>query len=153
MHDRFLLIVYSDKKSTFEKLLETDRSLLIHTKNLQILATEFFKETKDLTSTIFSEIFSKRCVHYNLRHASKFSVPNVKSTFPGIKSLSNVGPKIWDLVPKELKELSNLSAFKKAIEKWETQNCPCRICKKYLKNLDFIWYFFLTFLIFIIVMF
>ena len=138
MHDRFLLIVYSDKKSTFEKLLETDRSLLIHTRNLQILATEFFKETKDLTSTIFSEIFSKRCVHYNLRHASKFSVPNVKSTFPGIKSLSNVGPKIWDLVPNELKELSNLSAFKKAIEKWETQNCPCRICKKYLKNLDFI---------------
>ena len=30
---------------------------------------------------------------------------------------------MWDLVPKELKELSNLSAFKEAITKWNPQNC------------------------------
>ena len=35
--------------------------------------------------------------------------------------MSYLGPKIWDLVPKELKELSSLSAFKKAIKKWKPQ--------------------------------
>ena len=116
--------MYSDKTSSFKKLLETDRSVLIHIRNLQILATEIFKESKDLAPTILSEIFSKRSVQYNLRHASDFSVPNVKSTFHGTESLSYVGSKIWDLVSKELKELSSLNAFKKALKKWKPQKYP-----------------------------
>ena len=57
--EKCLRVVYSDKTSSFEKLLETDRSVPTHIRNLQILATEFFKESKDLAPTIFSEIFSK----------------------------------------------------------------------------------------------
>ena len=136
LHERCLRTVCSDKTSSFET--ETDRSLPIHISNLQILATEFFKDSQDLAPTIFSEIFSERNVQYNLRYASEFSVPNVKSTFHGKESFSYLGPKIWDLVPKELKELSSLSAFKKAIKKWKPQNCPCRLCKKYIQNLGFI---------------
>ena len=132
LHERCLCIVYSDKTSSFEKPLETDRSVPIHIRNLQTLATEFFKESKDLAPTIFSEISSKRSVQYDLHHASEFSVPNAKSIFHGTESLSYLGPKIWDLVPKEIKELSSLSAFKKAIKKWKPQNCPCRLCKKYI---------------------
>ena len=138
LHERCLRIVYSDKTSSFEKLLETDRSVPIHIRNLQILATEFFKESKGLAPTIFSEVFSKRSVQYNLRHASEFSASDVKSTFHGTESLSYLGPNIWDLVPKELKELSNLSAFKNAIKKWKPQNWPCRLCKKYIRNIGFI---------------
>ena len=138
LHERCLRIMYNDKTSSFGKLLETGRSVPIHIRNLQILATEFSKENKDLAPTIFSEIFSKRSVEYNLRHASEFSVPNLKSTFHGTESLSYLGSKIWDLVPKELKELSSLSAFKKAIKKWKPQNCPSRLCKKYIQNLRFI---------------
>ena len=78
----------SDKTSSIEKFLETDRSVPIQIRNLQVLATEFFKESKDLAPIIFSEIFSKRSVQYNLRHTSKFSIPNVKSTFHGAESLS-----------------------------------------------------------------
>ena len=62
LHERCLRIVYSDKTLSFEKLSEIDRSVPIHIKNLQILATEFFKESKNLAPTIFSEIFSKGSV-------------------------------------------------------------------------------------------
>ena len=124
--------------SSFEKHLETDRSVLIHIRNLQILATEFFKEIKDPAPTIFREIFSERSIEYNLRHAFEFSVPNVKSTFHGTESLSYLGTKIWDLVPKKLKELLSLSAFKIIIKKWKPQNCLCRLCRKYIQNLGFI---------------
>ena len=88
LHERCLRIVYSDKTLSFEKLLETDRSVPIHIRNLQILATEFFEESKDLAPTIFSEVFSKRSIRYNLRHPSEFSVPNMKNTFHGTESLS-----------------------------------------------------------------
>ena len=88
LHERCLPIVNSGKTSSFEKILETDRSVPIHIRNLQILATELFKESEDLALTIFSESFSKRSVQYNFRQASEFSVPNVKSTFPGTESLN-----------------------------------------------------------------
>ena len=91
-----------------------------------------------MTPPIFTEIFSERSVQYNFRHTSEFSVPNVKSTFHGTKSLLYLGPKILDLIPQELKEPSSLSTFKKPIKKWKLQNCPCRLCKKYIQNLDFI---------------
>ena len=85
--------------------------IYIFQRNLQ-----FFKESKDLAPTIFNEIFSKRSVQYNLHHASEFSVPNVKNTFHSTELLSYLGPKIWDLVPKELKELSSLSALKRQLK-------------------------------------
>ena len=81
LQERCLRIVFSDKTSSFGKLLETGRSVLIHIRNLQILAAGLSKENKDLAPTIFHESFSKRSVQYNLRHASEFSVPNVKNTF------------------------------------------------------------------------
>ena len=62
----------------------------------------------------------------------------MKSTFHGAESLSYLGPKIWDLVPKELKELLSLSAFEKPIKKWKPQNCPCRLSKKCIQNFGFI---------------
>ena len=62
LHERCLYIVYSDRTSSLEKLLETDRTVSLHIRNLQILAIEFFKESKDLAPTIFSEVFSKRSV-------------------------------------------------------------------------------------------
>ena len=66
--------MYCDKTPSFQKRLEADRSVPIHIRNLQILAKEFFKESKDLVRNILSEFFSKQSVQYNLRHASEFSV-------------------------------------------------------------------------------
>ena len=50
-----------------------------------------------------------------------------KALFNVTECLSYLGPKTRDLVPKQLKELSSLSAFKKTIEKRKPQNCFCKI--------------------------
>ena len=69
-----------------------------------------------------NEVFSLSV--YKRTISVQFSVPNIKSTFYGTESFSYQRPKIQNLVPKELKELSSLSPFKKEIEKWKRQNCP-----------------------------
>ena len=68
----------------------------------------------------------------------EFTVPNVKSVFHGTESVSYIGPKIWDMVPSNIKDLNNLSAFKQAIKKWKPEKCPCRWGKTYIPNLGFI---------------
>ena len=121
LHERCLRMVFSGKTSSFKKYLEKNKSVPIHIGNLQILATEFWQESKDLVPTTFGEFFSKQSVQYDLRHASEFYVSNVKSTSDITKSLSYLGPNIWNLLPKEHKEISRSSeacAFEKTTTKW-----------------------------------
>ena len=50
-----------------KNLLEQDKSVAIHTRNLQMLATEIFKVyQKIITPPIFSEIFHRHDINYKL---------------------------------------------------------------------------------------
>ena len=64
LHERCLRIIYSDKQSSFEALLEKDGSLSIHNRNIQILATEMFKIKNDLSPEIMTELFEQRNEHH-----------------------------------------------------------------------------------------
>ena len=44
LHERCLRIIYSDKQSLFEELLEKEGSISIYQRNLQVHATEMYKE-------------------------------------------------------------------------------------------------------------
>ena len=43
LHEICLRLIYNDKRSSFEDLLEKDNPVSIHHKNLQALAIEMFK--------------------------------------------------------------------------------------------------------------
>ena len=137
--ERCLRIMYDDKQSSFIKLLEKDNSVSIHQRNLQILAIEMFKVSNGLSPVLMNDIFKLRGEQtYNLRKLSQFYRPKVNSVDNGTESVSFLGPKIWDLVPNELKDIGNLAAFKKAIKKWSPEKCPCRLCKNCIRNVGFI---------------
>ena len=49
---------------------------------------------------------------------------NVGSTFHGNESNSYLGPKVWDILPIELKELTSAVAFNKGIKEWKPKKLP-----------------------------
>ena len=49
-----------------------------------------------------------------------------------------MGPKIWDLVPKEMKQVTTLNEFKTKIKIWKLENCPYRLSRTYLPQICFI---------------
>ena len=67
LHERCLCIVYSDKTSSFDKLLDKDESVTIHTRNLEVLTNEMFKVYKNLSQIILAEIFPARQNDYYFR--------------------------------------------------------------------------------------
>ena len=83
---------------------------------------EMIKVYRNISSSIFSEIFHRRDANYNLRINSDFALANVRSVFHGSETTSYLAPKIWDIVPLELKELTNVVAFKKGIKEWKPNN-------------------------------
>ena len=116
--ERYLQIVYNDKKSSFKELLEADKSVPIHIKNLQVLATGMFKVYSTIFPPIVRQLFQLRNNNYNLRQFLQFDLPNVRSVFCGTESISFLGPSIWNIVPNEFKKETSLDAFKKLIKKW-----------------------------------
>ena len=67
LHERCLRLIYNDKRSSFEDLLEKDNSVSIHHKNLQALAIEMFKVHTKTSPEIMQEVFQvKEQGDYNL---------------------------------------------------------------------------------------
>ena len=71
LHERCLRIIYNDKRSSFNALLEKDGSVLIHERNIKILATEMFKVSKNLAQTQMHGIFKLKVQpHFDVRYYS-----------------------------------------------------------------------------------
>ena len=107
------------------ELLEVDGSVSVHMRNNQYLAIEIFR-------------VSRKISRYNLRQISGFSRPLVKSEHHGRESVSFLGPKIWDMLPDDCKDIDNLKIFKNKVKKMKPENCPCRLCKVYVHNISFV---------------
>ena len=138
LHERCLRIIYCDKQSSFQELLEKDSSVSIHARNIQIDATEMYKVSKGMSPPQITVLFARRDEHlYNLRHNAEFLQPLVNFVRCGTESIAYLGRKIWGMVPDTYKIIDSLCDFKKAIKKWKIENCPCRICKVFVKNIGF----------------
>ena len=57
LHEKCLRLIYNDKRSSFEDLLEKDNCVSIHHKNLQALAIEMFKVHTKSSTEIMQEVF------------------------------------------------------------------------------------------------
>ena len=57
LHERALKLVYNNKSSSFRELLERDKSVTIHERNIQVLVTEIFKVKSGVALEIMTEIF------------------------------------------------------------------------------------------------
>ena len=137
IHKRALRIVYRDDKSSFETLLEKDKSFTIHERAIQKLCIELYKVAYGISPKIMRLVFpTKPEVKYPWENI--FQTFNVRTVAWGTESLSHLGPKIWSLIPLEFKKIPTLPKFKNAIRNWKPSKCPCRLCKYYLASVGFI---------------
>ena len=72
LHEKCLRIVYSDKTSSFEELLDKDGSVILHKRNLKVFATDMFKIYWNLSPNIVAETFRTYRNNYNLRYSLFF---------------------------------------------------------------------------------
>ena len=138
LHERALRIAYKDYASSFESLLEKDRSVTIHQKNVQLLMTEMFKTINNLNPSFMDEIFLKRSVRYNLRNTNTFLLPMVHTVNCGTETIRYRGQRIWHYLPQEIKDSNSVQQFKNKIKYWTNEDCDCRLCRQYIPRLGFL---------------
>ena len=82
-------------------------------------------------------MFPSSC-RYNLRtfHLIIFEIPFKNSVYNG--TATYLKPKVWELVPDNLKKINSLTSFKEQIKKWNPENCQCKLCKTYIQHVAFV---------------
>ena len=124
IHERALRITYNDKSSSFQNLLEKDNSVTIHHRNIKILATETYKFLQGLSPPLMNEIFVERNNNYSLRGNNVLTRRRVNSVRYGTETVSFLAPKIWDILPKDIKDSESLDIFKRKIKKMDSIRMP-----------------------------
>ena len=154
LHERALRIAYNDYFSDFSDLLIKDNAVTIHQRNLRSLAIEMYKITNNLCPAFIKDLMTEISVPYNSRSTtqvtedinggvkynekSNYMIPETKTVSFGLESIRYLGPKIWMLVPDELKKSSTLELFKERVRKLKFEKCPCKLCKTYIKGLGYV---------------
>ena len=101
------------------------------TKNkISRLRERCYKTTK---KTSFHDLVEKdsfvSIYHRNLR--SDFTLTIVRSVNYGIESIRYLGPKIWENIIANIKEVHKIERFKSGIKKWKPESC--RLSKTYMQ--------------------
>ena len=92
IHERCIRLIYNDKKSYFENLLDKDKSVSIPHRNLRSLAIDMYKVHRGISPEILNDLFPLRQAdQYNLRNRSQFIIPNMKTVNHGFESLRYLG--------------------------------------------------------------
>ena len=76
-----------------------------------------YKIKNNLSTEILTNSFTQRTKnHYSLRNVCDFQIPFVRTVYHRTESISYLGPKIWDIVPVEMKNAISLNSFKAQIK-------------------------------------
>ena len=75
---------------------------------------------------------------YNLRSGVTVTRTNIRTNKFGFETITTIGAVMWRNLPNDIKNSDSLNIFKHRIKQWTPDNCPCKICRNFIKNLGYI---------------
>ena len=133
VQERGLRPVFRDSKSTYKQLLKRAKLLSLHDRRLQDIACLMFKVKHSLYPQSVRDLFLVKSSTYGLRNAD-FHLPRFYTVTYGKHSLRYRGPKLWNKLLANIRNLTSLSNFKSQIRHVELstlveQGCTnCVLC-------------------------
>ena len=102
------------------------------------------KVWNNICPPIMNTFFDFREHRYNIRKFQEMrqqkvrSIRYVSDMCPicvryGLETALYRAPQLWSLVPADLQLLPNTNLFKSKVNHWECTECPCKLCKTYLR--------------------
>ena len=139
IHKRTLRLIYPNQHQlTFKELLEKNKTVSIHQRNLQTLANEIYKAKNKISPEVVNSLFEFTNKNCNLRNALILKRNRYFTVHYGSGSLVSLTPEIWKLVPDSIKEVKTLSIFKNKFKAWTADQCQCQLGKNYIWQVGFI---------------
>ena len=74
---------------------------------------------------------------YNLRSGVTVTRRDIRTNKFGFETITTIGAVLWRNLPNDINS-DSLNIFKQRIKQWAPDNCPCKICRNFIKNLGYI---------------
>ena len=87
-----------------------------------------------------AEVLVTNVVPYNLCGSTNLVLPKARTNLCGIDTVKFLGQKLWQNLPKEIKEPQTLEIFKRNIRAIPLRY-NCKLCKTFIVNLRFLHVF------------
>ena len=116
---------------TQQKLLEKVELLTVPLYNIQTFCIECHNK---LSQTIFSELFVRSLVNYNLQLQLDFIILQVKTVYKDANLLGYFRLIFWNLIPNKIKYSDSLHDFKSKIRQRKSGTSPCKLCKNFISK-------------------
>ena len=128
VQERGLRIVYNDKFSDYADLLSKANKQTLYIERLKRIALLVYKAINNEGPPVLHDLFEKKELNYNLRDSNKINQPLVNTKKFGIHSLRYSGALLWNQLPFDVKNSTDLKTFKNLIKKWDGSSCKCGVC-------------------------
>ena len=125
IQERALRILYKDNVSTYGELTDKADSSTMLISRLKVLALETFKSMQEINTPAMNDLFTQNDVPYSMRNSMKAIQRKRKTATYGLRSISYLGPKIWNELLSKNSDIANmdLQCFKTFIRTWQGPSC------------------------------
>ena len=77
-------------------------------------------------------------MNYNIRSQTDFSLKSGNTSSYGLRYLRYLAPKVWNLVPQDIRSAKSFSRFIRKIKSWIPDGCPCILCRTYIRQVEYV---------------
>ena len=121
IQERALRIVYDDYVPPYSVLLKKSGTTTVLTTRLRSMLTEVYKIFYNLNAPCLDNLFQISKTPYSLRDPLKLIQPKRNTTNFGIRTLSYIGPKLWNNLPLHMKLHTepDIETFKSSLKNWD----------------------------------
>ena len=119
-------ISLNDYESDYGNSIKKNGTTTIEIKRVRTLATEIFKTINNINPSYMKNIFTPKTNAKIQPH--DIIVRHHNTATYGDKSLTALGPKIWNKLPTNIKSLTSITKFKEYIRTCEP-SCKCNVRK------------------------
>ena len=123
LQERTLRLVFCDQNSSYDDLLKRGNFLSPKAYRIKCLAVEVFKCVHGFDPTYLNSLFTEPLANYNFRDRRRLNQPRFHTYKYGFKFLRYSGSKLWNSIPRAIKNTDDINEFKKNITEW------CQTCE------------------------
>ena len=128
LHEKCIIFIYNEYDMSYFELLKKNQLTTLFGKRILAMCCETFKTIHGLNAGYMQDIFEKRPSKYPSRYKNNLYVPKVNQVTYGYKSFRVQGPKTWNLLPNDIKQIESFDTFKQQLKTITMPFCSCESC-------------------------
>ena len=128
VNERCIRFIYNDYDTNYFDLLHENNLTTLFGKRTRAMCCETYKTINGLNALYMKDIFDERPSKYPSRNKNDLYIPKTNQITHGYKSYRTQGPKMWNWLPNDIKEIESYETFCAKLKDIAMPFCSCQTC-------------------------